>query len=307
MREAHNAWMLPLPDAQLLLTLLAVAEAGSESEAATVLGIGQSSISRRLSTLQGSVGEPLTQRTAGGIKVTPAGARLLPHARQVRAALVAAARELGDAADPSLLRLDLGLSEHLAPRLAGALVSAAGAGSLSLTEGSSRLLLRRVQDGRIPAAVTLWAPAGAEPGFTAERVASDRLVFVALPGSPALRGGRLDQHELRNAPLLLPSEDSVVTARALALLRRHGLEPARLVTVGGASAVRSAALAGTGVGVTLQSTCASEAAAGWLSVAPWTEEGGAFDIWLLLADSLAQADVAATRDLVTRALTGAGG
>src|SRR5690606_18153453 len=106
---------------ELLLTLLAVAEAGSESEASAVLGIGQSSVSRRLAALQQDVAEPLTQRTAAGLKVTSAGERLLPHARQVRSALLAAGRTL-DAA-PGPLDLELGLSPHLAPRLAGTLVT----------------------------------------------------------------------------------------------------------------------------------------------------------------------------------------
>lgn len=295
--------MRSLPDAQLLLTLLAVAEAGSESEASAVLGIGQSSVSRRLAALQDGATEPLTQRTAAGVKLTSAGERLLPHARQVRTALVAAARSLD--ADGAPLSLDIGLSPHLAPRFAGALVRAAAANTLSLSEGSSRHLLTRVQDGAAHAALTLWAPAGAEPGYTAERVATDRLVFVAFGGSPVARGGRLDARELRDQPLLLPAEDSVVSARALALLRRHGLEPASIVTTGGAAAVRGAALAGAGVGVTLASTCSAEVAAGWLSLAHGPDDEGTLDVWLLVSDSLTEHDAGAVRSLVSTAVASA--
>ncbi|HET8984144.1 MAG TPA: LysR family transcriptional regulator, partial [Trueperaceae bacterium] len=182
MQKAHNALVRSLPDAELLLTLLAVAEAGSESEASAVLGIGQSSVSRRLAALQEGAEEPLTQRTAGGLKVTSAGERLLPHARHVRAALVAAGRALGSGTGQD--ELQLGLSPHLAPRFAGPLVVAArseSAGpSLNLREAASRRLLLQVQSGALPAALTLWAPAGAEPGYTAERVAADRLTCVAV-------------------------------------------------------------------------------------------------------------------------------
>lgn len=304
MQAAHNACVRSLPAAELLLTLLAVAEAGSESEAAAVLGIGQSSVSRRLAALQTGVAEPLTQRTAGGLKVTSAGERLLPHARQVRASLTAAARTLDTGSEPS--QLTLGLSSHLAPRLAGALVTAAtgpAVASLDLFEGSSRRLLLRVQNGSLPAAVTLWAPAGAEPGFTATRVAADRLACVAVAGNPVVRGRELRLDELRDQTVLLPAEDSVVTARAAALFRRIGVTAAATVTVGSSAAVRSAALAGAGVGVTLASAVAADAAAGWLTVAPFPLPEGALDVWLLVSDALEEHDASHLRALVAGAIS----
>ena len=304
MQKAHNAIVRSLPDAELLLTLLAVAEAGSESDAATVLGIGQSSVSRRLAAFQEGAAEPLTQRTAGGLKLTSAGERLLPYARHVRSALSAAGRTLGSTAGTEGIRL--GLSSHIAPRMAGPLLAAARAQpdcpSLTLQDGASRELLRAVQGGSLPAALTLWAPAGAEPGFTAERVASDGLICVAAVGNPAVRGAELHLAELRDTRVLLPAEDSTVTARATALLRLQGLTAADMVSVGSAGAVRSAALAGAGVGVTLASACAGEVAAGWLAAAPFPQPEGSIDVWLLLSDAFDERDAASVRDIVSAAV-----
>src|SRR5690606_15257977 len=165
--------------------------------------------------------------------------------------------------------------------------------------------LSQVQSAAVHAALTLWAPAGAEPGYRAERVASDRLVFIAFGGSAVVRAEQLDSHELRSHNLLLPAEDSVVSARALALIRRHGLEPAAVIHTGGAAAVRSAALAGAGVGVTLASTCSTEVSAGWLLLADWPANDGDVDVWLLLADSLTDADAATVRALVIEAVAAA--
>lgn len=304
MQIAHNAFVRSLPDAELLLTLLAVAEAGSESEAATVLGIGQSSVSRRLASLQEGAEEPLTQRTAGGLKLTSAGERLLPHARGVRSALVAAGRTLGSSLGTR--DITLGLSPHLAPRLAGPLVTAArdraGELDLALLEGGSRRLLRAVQAGSLAAALTLWAPAGAEPGFTAEQVASDRLTCVAASGNPAVRGAELHIAELRDQSVLLPAEDSIVSATAAVLLGRHGLTAADMFYVGSAGAVRSAALSGAGVGVTLASACAGEVAAGWLAAAPFVGPEGAVGVWLLLSDALDERAGTMVRSLVSAAV-----
>src|SRR5690606_10321979 len=94
MRFVHNGRVPELPDAETLMTLLTLHETGSESAAAEVLGVGQSSVSRRIATLQRLSPEPLTVRTATGTKLTPAGQRLLPFAREARAALLGAARWL---------------------------------------------------------------------------------------------------------------------------------------------------------------------------------------------------------------------
>src|SRR5690606_36830838 len=174
-----------LPDTEPLLTLLALAEAGSESAAAERLGIGQSSVSRRIASLQKSSGEPLTQRTASGSKLTPAGERLLPYARELRASLNAAARLLAaDEAGP--LKLLFGMTPELAPRFAGALVNSARTPALesalfelTINEGSDEELLADVRSGALHAALSSWAPAGREPGLEATRVGSDRLVMIS--------------------------------------------------------------------------------------------------------------------------------
>ncbi|WP_163059519.1 LysR family transcriptional regulator, partial [Acidithiobacillus ferrooxidans] len=74
-------------DAEQLLTLLAVAETGSVSEAALRLGRGQPAISERLHKLTREIGEPLYVREGGGIQLTPVGQTLIPDIRQLRAKL----------------------------------------------------------------------------------------------------------------------------------------------------------------------------------------------------------------------------
>ncbi len=261
--------MSELPDAEHLLTLLAVAEAGNESAAAELLGVGQSSVSRRLAALQQRSAAQLTQRTAAGTRLTPAGAALLPYAREVREALRSAARLLGPA-DGIPLRVSLGVSPHLLPRLAGALAGAGSAAEpleLQVSEAGSTDLLAAVRAGRLGAALTLWAPAGTEPGLSAARLGSDRAVLVAPPGHAAVANGRPDPAALRDARLLLPGA-STLTERGRSFAREAGVGEARLVELSGPAAVRSAVLAGEGVGVTLASYVAAEVAAGWLAQAP---------------------------------------
>ena len=301
-----------LPDTEPLLTLLALAEAGSESAAAESLGIGQSSVSRRIASLQRGSGEPLTQRTASGSKLTPAGERLLPYARELRASLNAAARLLAaDAAGP--LNLRFGMAPELAPRFAGALIISAGAPALesalfeiAVSEGSDERLLAAVRAGELHAALSSWAPAGREPGLETSRVTTDRLVIIGQPGGDLLFSGDIDAAELRRRVLLLPPTTGTIGRRAVAALSSAGLEPQAALTLGSQAAVLAAVQAGAGAGIVLASSCRAEVSAGWLTSAPLPGDEALVDVWLLLG-AMSVRDAETVGRLVTGALELASG
>lgn len=62
-------------------TFVEVSRASSLSAAAAVLGYTQSAISRQIAGLERDIGVPLLVRGARGVRLTDAGAALLPHAR----------------------------------------------------------------------------------------------------------------------------------------------------------------------------------------------------------------------------------
>lgn len=64
-------------------TFVEVSRATSLSAAASVLGYTQSAISRQIAGLERDIGVPLLERGARGVRLTDAGAALLPHARLV--------------------------------------------------------------------------------------------------------------------------------------------------------------------------------------------------------------------------------
>lgn len=77
-----------------LRVLREVAERGSFTAAAGALGYSQSAISRQVATLEVKVGRPLFERRRDGVRLTPAGARLLPRAVRILAELDEASLEL---------------------------------------------------------------------------------------------------------------------------------------------------------------------------------------------------------------------
>lgn len=74
--------------------LLKVAELGSVQRAAEAIGVTQSSVTQTLAYLETLLGAPLFQRLARGMRPTPAGAELLPVARQLMGGLADAAAAL---------------------------------------------------------------------------------------------------------------------------------------------------------------------------------------------------------------------
>ena len=76
-----------------LRCLVAVAEAGSFTDAAIDLGISQASASRTLASLETALGVRLFRRTTRDVTLTAAGTRVLAHARRALAAADDVVRE----------------------------------------------------------------------------------------------------------------------------------------------------------------------------------------------------------------------
>ena len=82
--------MQPL-DSDLMRSFLAVADSGSVTAAAARLFRTQSAVSLQIKRLEQSLGQPLFERQARGVVLTPRGQQLVPYARRVVALLDEAA------------------------------------------------------------------------------------------------------------------------------------------------------------------------------------------------------------------------
>jgi len=92
-------------DLNLLQTLVTIAETGSLSAAADQLGRSQSAISEQLRKLEEFCGVELCRRGKRGARPTPAGERLIAHAREMLALNEAACRDMAGTALAGDLRL----------------------------------------------------------------------------------------------------------------------------------------------------------------------------------------------------------
>jgi molybdate transport repressor ModE-like protein len=141
-----------------LRVLREVAQAGSFSAAARVLGYTQSAVSRQVAALEAVAGRALFERRRDGVVLTPAGARLLARAVRVLDELDAAIR---DAAQPDAAAGPVRLGTFAtaaAGLLPGALASLPRDLVVSVREGTTPALARGLRAGTLDLAVLAQTP-----------------------------------------------------------------------------------------------------------------------------------------------------
>ncbi|MET7960478.1 LysR family transcriptional regulator [Micromonospora zamorensis] len=135
----------------------AVAEHGSITAAARSLRYTQSAVSRQIAALEAETGSPLLDRLPRGVALTEQGRCLLGHAEAVLDRLDTARRDLAALRDLSAGRLRVGAFPTavaaLVPRALASFKSDHPEVALSLVEGLTPGLLKRLVDGDADVAV----------------------------------------------------------------------------------------------------------------------------------------------------------
>jgi LysR family nitrogen assimilation transcriptional regulator len=242
-------------NARQLRYFIAIAEHGSLAHAATALHVAQSALSYHLAALEKGLAVPLLDRHARGVRLTPAGQRLLEHARAIVAATELAERDVRDLSSSPSGSVAVGLA-HTAVQVAGLPLMRAvrrelPAVVLGVSEALSAPLIERVLRGALDMAVVFNAPEDS-------RLESEVLLEedMYLVGVPSLLGDDMPVafDEITRFPLLFPH--SSVAARALienSLLRNRVL-PAHVMEIDSLTALNAALAEGLGCSVLARST-----------------------------------------------------
>lgn len=181
----------PLLDTDLLRAFVAVAETGSFTAAAALVGRSQSAVSQKVIRLEEMLERSVFARTSRSLRLTPDGERLLVVARQMLALNDDFLRSLRRPSEIGTLRL--GISENLVPtqlpKLLSRFFALHPAVHLELSTGISVELLARHKDGKLDAVVALSQP---ETPVRSDRVLwREPLVWIAAadyepdPAQPA--------------------------------------------------------------------------------------------------------------------------
>lgn len=167
-------------DLDQLRTLVAVLDAGSLTAAAPKVFLSQSSVSEQMRKLEDRAGQPLLVRGKTGVRATPAGQRLLAHARTILALSDEAYRDLRGVALRGELRLCI--TDYFRP-------------------GDVARLLRRLNEQypQVRLHVTIMKSGAIEAAY--ERGEIDVGISMVIQERGAARG-RADGALLRREPLL---------------------------------------------------------------------------------------------------------
>lgn len=155
---------------------LAVVDSGSFTQAAARVRITQPTLSVGIAEMEKLVGAKLFIRDRKHVRITEAGAQLLPIARQLEQGF-RAAEGLSAQSDNQWPQLRLGLLQSLSGPMAQAVVTAISTEfELEIIEGSNHELRSALASGRIDLALTLLRPD--ENAHTARPMMSEPYVML---------------------------------------------------------------------------------------------------------------------------------
>ncbi|MEV4256647.1 LysR family transcriptional regulator, partial [Spirillospora sp. NPDC049652] len=195
-------------DPVLLRTFASVADVGSFTAAAAALGYTQSAVSRQVRALEEACGVELFARGARGVRPTPAGECLLPHARALLERYADTARALDSLrqVDAGTLRLGAFSTANavLVPRALTRFGERHPGVEIRLREGLTERLLPALDAGELDLAVVSTHKVAQIASADPVALGDDPLL-VALP-----RGHRLARR--RTVPLAGLAEESWIVA-----------------------------------------------------------------------------------------------
>ncbi len=234
-----------------LLTLRAVAEAGTFAKAAGRLGYTQSAVSQQIAVLERMVGCPLFDRPKGPKPplLTAAGRLVVEHGREIERSVESLSRALEDMAAGRSGRLRLGtfpsISSRIVPDVVALMKQQAPDVAIELVEEDVKVsTVQRLHDGEIDICFLV----SEYPGLTQQLVLEDHHVVITQAGR-ATESSTIPLSEVMSEPILgMPAAD-VCSVFLEDGLRRLGYKPSWTYRSADNSTVQSMARSGLGRGL----------------------------------------------------------
>ncbi|HEY4038513.1 MAG TPA: LysR family transcriptional regulator [Burkholderiaceae bacterium] len=186
-----------------------VAELGSFSKAAVVLGIAQPALSRQVRSLETELREVLLLRNGRGVQLTDAGRRLLEHGHVILQLVIEARHDLGTQRDEAVGQIVVGFPPSLARRLTLPLIDAFRAqlpkARVAIIEGLSAHITEWLCSGRVDLGL-IYNP-DPLPAVEITPVLVERLCLIGTHFPRAQNAIALK--DLPDYPLVMPQREHV--------------------------------------------------------------------------------------------------
>jgi DNA-binding transcriptional LysR family regulator len=239
-------------NADSLIILVVVAETGSISQAAELMGFSQSAISQQLKALSIAVGERLHERSSHGTGLTFAGQRLAleaaPLLRGYRAVLeYLASLESGDAGIVSIAASNT-VAAHVLPGWLIAYRHRYQGVRLRARSANSEAVLEALRLEEVEIALIETPTPYDRSGLDVVDVGGDELVLVCSPRLRSFASSSVAWSEISDLPMVWRELGSGVRATVELAMQRCGYHVDQLFELAGSEAVKEAIVAGLGVG-----------------------------------------------------------
>ena len=241
-------------DLKQLEYFVRVAELGSFTRAAQVLGIAQPALSRQVRLLELELRQNLLVRNGRGATPTEAGQLLLEHGRGILHQVERAREELGRVRSGLAGRVALGLPPSVARVLTVPLTRAfrqrLPEAQLSISEGLSTAMQENLHNGRLDIAV-LYNPSPM-PGIEHQALVEEELLLVQ-PRPPGLQEDppppALTLQEVAALPLVIPSRPNAIRMLVESEMASIGCRPQIALEIDGVSAILDLVADGAGCAI----------------------------------------------------------
>lgn len=203
-----------------------VADAGSISSAALVIGCDASTLSRKITQLEIDVGVRLFRRSGRGVSLTAQGVSLREYAIQIKILL-----DQANAAISSQVKLDpqkirIAAQPTIAKVIFGDLFHAISKryphSQIHFSEGLASVILADLHAGDVDIAL-LYRPEYAA-GLSYEPLASEGLCLL-VPNDYLVMQQTFEVADLASFPLILPSTHHGLRVMIDSVVTRHGMTP----------------------------------------------------------------------------------
>ncbi|CAM3449619.1 DNA-binding transcriptional regulator, LysR family [Bordetella sputigena] len=217
-------------DSRGIALFLAVAETLSFRQAAERLHMSQPPLSRAIRQLEDRLGAPLFFRDTHAVRLTPAGERLLPHARRIMRLLAQARASVAAPALPARLRL--GLTSAVEPPwfsgIAGRIESSGRFDAVLVVSDTSPRLVRQLRAHRLDAAFIALPTETA--GLAVTILDNQPMVVAMSSASPLARRRVISLRDLRDTTMYMfeRARQPAFFDHCHAVFQRHGFEPCAL-------------------------------------------------------------------------------
>ena len=269
-----------------------VAELGSFSKAALVLGIAQPALSRQVRSLEVELRETLLLRNGRGVVLTEPGQRLYRHGRDILQSVAAACDDLGATRDEPAGRITIGLPPSVNRQLTLPLIDGfqrrMPRARLAIVEGLSSHIVEWLTSGRVDLGL-LYNPE-AQPALELTPLLEEDLCLVssplssvlpgaagadARPGTPrkrsAARSTLMPLRQLPELPLILPERGHALRRLLETQAVLAGVQLQVAWEVSSIAAIMDLVAAGYGHAVLHASAVAASGRADQLQVRPITQ------------------------------------